>query len=638
VTYITDSFKAGGHIDQRMPSYLPRPQQLEYAQAVHEAVADPHHLIAEAPTGIGKSLGYLVPVSNAVATTKRKAVIVTAGITLQEQLLRKDLPMLQDAVPWHFSYALRKGLSNYVCLYRLTQSRAKPPGGREVREAFDRLSDWERTSACTGDRSDADLPNADKAWHLVSTNHQDCLRGDCTFKEAGRCYAYRAFKGVAEAQIVVTNYHVLFADLQLYRLTGDHHVLPPYDILVMDEAHQAADVARQFFGFRVTRRQCARAAKLLNDDPLDKPRMFRGLMAEINDVFAHAETHYGKAKGKKRITEAGALKALELAKKLHDAGDAYQDYLDTKRVPKEVGARLKGAIRRCEHIVDALDSLEHLEPNLSYFVAKERSQYSINAWTIRVDRLLHKTLFADLATAVATSATLEVDRSFGYILGELGMKPKVEGSVGSPFDFSKQALAVTPGMPEPNADNFPDAVRRCVDDVIQQAKGRTLVLCTSYKMLKHLQSTLQPGAHTLMCQGDRPRIRLIDAFRKDTHSVLLGTESFWSGVDVPGESLSCVVMDRLPFRSPDDPISAALSDLDSMAAFQEWTLPRAVVLFRQAVGRLIRTVDDRGVVVLLDRRLLAKNYGGMFWSGLPEGIKHTYNVDDIGPFLEGGAR
>jgi len=636
VSYLDESFRTGGHIAKRMPSYRPRSQQLEYAQAVHSAVDDKHHLIAEAPTGIGKSLGYLVPVSHAVALKSRKAVVVTANITLQEQLMTKDLPMLQDAVPWHFSYALRKGLGNYVCRYQLGQSKAKlPPGGRTHQEAFDRLLKWAQSPSCSGDISDADFPNAQKVWRFASTNHQDCLREACTFRESGKCYAQRAFKHVKEAGIVVTNYHVLFADLSLFQRTGQHHVLPPYDILVMDEAHQAADVARQFFGFRVSKAQCMQAVRPLSNDPIDKPRMSQGLSAVISDVFARAEALYGDSKGKKRITQPGVLEALELAKKLHDAAEVYDEYIEQNPLPPEIEAKLQSAKRRCEDIVEALDSLEYLEPGLSYFVDKERSQFSLNAWRIHVDGMLRKILFKDLPTAVATSATLVVDGGFGYILGELGMEPEVEGSVGSPFDFSKQALVVTPGMPEPNSDTFPDAVCRAVDDIIQQAKGRTLVLCTSYKMLEHLKSTLQPGPYPLLCQGDRPKTRLVAEFRRNTASVLLGTESFWSGVDVPGSSLSCVVMDRLPFRSPNDPISEALSDMDSMMAFQEWTLPRAVVSFRQGFGRLIRSVDDRGAVVILDKRLLTKGYGNSFYGGLPPKIKHTYEVSDIGRFLEG---
>jgi ATP-dependent DNA helicase DinG len=631
---------------------------VKLARAVDAAILSGEHLLAEAPTGIGKSVAYLIPAI--VHTTgenpaRNRVVIATANIALQEQLIKKDLPMLSKIMPNPFSFALAKGRANYLCLDRLRTFDPDDVNPRLRVEAHD-VAEWAALTS-SGDKSDLPFQPQGALWAELSVTSDACRGRKCRHHE--ECFANTAKKEANASHIVVANYHLLFADMSVRSTTeGSVGVLPNYDVAVLDEGHRAADIARDFFGSTVSEWSMKR---LVHDtlrvfkeagrppDP-DVSRVFMELEETGERWFADAGAYKRSKAYQVRLRKPGEVQphtmqlaldrtAKELVK-LGDDGDFDGAQRATLRV---LGARAR------EHIA-TLDAAAQLpDDDTVYFLEGigRSDRVAVSCKPIDVSDTLRKRLFAEVKSVSVVSATLRVNNSFDHIAADLGVDAVNELMVPTPFDLRNQSLLICPPMSPPNDPAFREEVGERVVEAVELAGGRTLCLFTSYKNLEIAYDALMRArlSHPhftrmplrIMKQGEAPRMHLVDEFKRDIDSVLLGTDSFWEGIDVPGEALSCVVIDRLPFITPEDPVLDVIASRDPRGWFHRWSLPRAVIAFRQGFGRGVRTATDRCVVVLLDRRVVDKSYGRQFLR--PLGPVHiTRALAEVRAFLndEGG--
>jgi ATP-dependent DNA helicase DinG len=482
----------------------------------------------------------------------------------------------------------------------------------------------------TGDVSELPFEPPARLWRRFSVSADDCKGSDCHFYE--ECHPVRARAVAAEANVIVTNYHLLFAHLQVREATGEDLVLPPFDIAILDEGHKAADIARDFFGFRVTAGSVRWAGRLLSKAGAGK--LGDKLNAETDRFFDRLLTLRRSTAYKTRLRQPHAVPWSELCAALREAARAYTGACEAATDSDE-RAELRRVLRRAETLAEQIETAMTLaDPGAVSFIEEDmKGRALLCAKPIEVASRLRQTLFDATESVTVTSATLSTGGSFDFVARELGVPDPRAIIADTPFRWEEQALLIVPeGMPEPNAPSFPASVASTFAEIIDLARGRTLGLFTSYRNLNATYQRVAGNGHRVLKQGDMPRTALIEEFRRDVGSVLLGTESFWAGVDVPGESLSCVVIDRLPFPTPDDPVLDAITQRDSRW-FTNYSVPRAVIAFKQGFGRLIRTVTDRGVVVVLDRRLVTKPYGRLFTDSLPNVLK-SRRLDSIRRFLE----
>jgi len=614
MTYVADVLGDGGLMARARKDYAARPGQIEMAEAVDAAMRDGARLLVEGPTGTGKSLAYLVPALWRAVHEGKKCVVVTGSIPLQEQLSRKDLPMLAAVLPWKFEHAMLKGISNYLCL--LAQEEAGTDA--TMLRPLDALASW-ASSTTTGDFSELEEELEPEVRGKLTTTSEDCLGQRCP--RAAECHVLRGRAIAARAHVVVTNYHLFFADLVLRREIGKG-ILPDYSNVVFDEGHQAAEIARAFFGFKLTPFAIRRWSKRLM--PIDS-RLHDRLVGASDRFFAALAEYRASDSYKARLLEHDPvdweplwhdLRAAE--KKLSDAAKNEPDPARSKKIMSAAGSAASAAT-----IVST--SMRQTEDGIVYHVDVEgQGRVALCGQPLDVSRKLREWIFAHPAVSsmVVASATLTAAGSFEMVERELGADGARKLEVESPFDWASQSMVVVPpGLPNPTERTFQAAACAAFVDAVRAARGRTLGLFTSRRMMEAAAAALREArlGFAVMCQGEAPRMKLVERFRADVSSVLIGTSSLWEGVDVPGEALSCVVIDRLPFDSPDDPISDAMNER-RRDAFKKWMLPRAILGFRQGTGRLIRSVTDRGVIVVLDRRLVEKPYGKSFLRGLPLGV------------------
>lgn len=634
--YMDKVFGPDGILAQRFEGYAPRPGQIALARAVDAAIADGVHLMAEGPTGTGKSIGYAVPASYRAAHGKKRVVIATANIALQEQLVGKDLPLLADVLPWKFTFALLKGRNNYLCVDRIYDEKARgtfdlldDPDDAEMHR---HIAEWASTTA-TGDMSDLPFQPPARLWRKFSTTSDDCKGNDCRYRED--CFALKARAAAEEAQVVVTNYHLLFAHLQVREATGLDLVLPPFDVAICDEGHKAADIARDFFGFRVTFGSVRWVGRLLGK--LKREKLARKLEEAASRYFNALTDHRASRSYSCRLRRPDPVPWMTVTTALRETASAYSAAMD-RASDSDARAEIERAHMRATTLAGQIEAAMTLQDEGSVYFIDEGpgGRAVLRSKPIEVNDRLRRVFFEPAHSVVVTSATLSVGGKFDHIAGELGV-PEPRGIVAeTPFDFEEQALLVVPdGLPAPNDPDFTEAVTEAVARIIELADGRTLGLFTSYRNLNATYDRVAGDGYRVLRQGEMPRTALVAEFRNDVRSVLLGTESFWAGVDVPGEALSCVVIDRLPFASPDDPVLDAVSERDRNW-FRSYSLPRAIIAFKQGFGRLIRTCSDRGVVVVLDQRLVTKSYGRLFIASLPSLLK-SRRIESVQQFMQEAA-
>ena len=637
--YLSDVFGQRGLFASRFPGYEMREGQVALARMVDEAMRDGRHALGEGPCGTGKGVAYGVPAVWHARHRKKRVVMATANIALQEQLVRKDLPLLADVLPWEFTFALLKGRNNYLCLDRLRESEARGElsglyNDEQDRQA-DAVIDWARRTQ-TGDVSELPFVPLPQVWSKASVGSDDCKGDDCPFRDD--CFAERAKAIAREADIVVTNYHLLFAHIAVRRETGQDLVLPPFDLLVCDEAHEAAEIARDFFGFTVSAHTFNRLARYAAD--IGNRRLAEALRRSGGDLFDRVASFGRSPAYRCRLKRPGFVDATEAIGKLHALAEIAEAIEEDDTRDRDTRAKARNAARQAVTAAARIrEAVAQSDADKVYWIdldAKGRAK--LKAKPIDVSDLLHEALFGETESVAMVSATLAAGGSFDFVRGELGVPvDALELVADSPFDFESQALLVVPDhdLPEPRDFDFPEAAARFVGQVMDLCDGRTLGLFTSYRVLNAVYDRVAGNGHRVLRQGELPRTELTRIFKEDVRSVLLGTDSFWTGIDVPGEALTGLVIDKLPFPHPEDPVVSAICERDPRA-FNNYLVPRAIITLRQGVGRLIRSRQDFGVIVLLDRRVAEKRYGRRFLASLPR-MFSTRRLENIPRFLEEAA-
>lgn len=608
---IAELFGPGGLLQKKSRRYELREGQVRMAQAVADAIAEATPLAIEAPCGIGKTYAYLIPAIEHALKTGTRVVVCTANIALQEQIFEKDLPALRKIFPEKFSYALIKGINNYLCLDRFEEVRgmlAPVTFDRKELRHWHKLVEW-RGGTKSGDVSDLEFEPEGSVWNRINGVSELCNGSQCRFYD--ECFAMDARRRLRSAQVVVTNYHLFFAHLRMKAFGAGDVILPPASVVICDEAHDMADIARDFFGMRLTpysMNMLVRGANFLK----------RGGLAESLRQASRAFFTRVRDTPDRRLRKPNWVDGGDVLKAVGD----YKAFLEEVRRSTddpETEDKLSKFLRAADHYVETLDAFLRLEdPNMVYWVDKDRTSARLYSRLIDVSSILRDQLFGSPSTVVLTSATLTAAGEFDFIKRETGADAARELRVESPFDYGRQMILVALRMQAaPNDPRFAPEMSGHLNRIIRFLGGRTLCLFTSYRNLKACADAAEETGVKILRQGDAPRSKLLRKFRKDEGTALFATASFWQGVDIPGEALSCLAIDKIPFANPGDPLVEALQERDP-SCFLNYSLPKAILDLRQGFGRLLRTQTDRGVVVIFDNRLFSKSYGGEVLASLPE--------------------
>ncbi|MFP2930286.1 ATP-dependent DNA helicase [Pyxidicoccus sp. 3LG] len=627
----------GGALEHALPGYEHRPEQLQMARAVERAFNERSYLLAEAGTGTGKTLAYLTP----ALLSGRRVVVSTATKTLQDQIFFKDLPLMREKMGLRFEAAYLKGRSNYLCLHRYDAFSKDPQfSSREESRYWPKLKKWAEETD-TGDRAELDLPESFSAWSRLSTTSETCMGTKCPLYE--NCHVTRMRKRAEGADLLVVNHHLFFADLAL-RSSGKRTegVLPWYDAVIFDEAHALEDAASGHFGCSVSNyrlEELARDTGVALKEEDSRHAMLKALAARLRSSAEALFAQAPRALGLSGLESSVALKPETMAKLstslegARDALAALSAFTVGEREPE-----LAAITRRADEMEEQLGFLEKAESADHVYWAEQRGKgIFLRASPIDVAKELRDRMYGALDTVVYTSATLAADSRFDFFARRMGLygedgQPVTQVrtlAVASPFDFPRQsALYLPTHLPDPAAPGFIEAAAEEILKLCEVTGGRAFVLFTSLRnMVRAYELTAGQLPYQALLQGERPKQQLLEAFR-ETPSVLFAAHSFWEGVDVPGDALSLVIIDRLPFASPGDPLVAArINQLQQRGEepFDAYQLPQAALALRQGFGRLIRTQSDRGIVAMLDRRIVTKAYGQVFLSSLPPARR----VDDV---------
>ena len=675
-------FGPRGLIAQHHPNYEYRPGQVEMAEAVNNIIKDGGLSLIEAGTGTGKTLAYLIP----ALAAGRRVLVSTATKNLQEQLHKKDVPFLQQIIPRDFKVVCMKGRSNYVCLYRMKKAAGTPMlQGMEEVDYFDQISKWAGESE-TGDRAElTDLPEDLSFWPQIDARAETCLGQKCPDFDA--CFITRMRRDALEADVVIVNHHLFFADLALRG--GDYGpVLPDYNTVIFDEAHELEDVAASFFGTSVSNYRVndliQDANKLEIKETEQQGELIKALarLSQRSDTFwlsfRGAEMDDDHGESGERAQSGGWQSATRASYRRRSGapssdsryplsnarfvrvdpdgnvtptatGEAYFslnnaiDRLTTMLgVVKDPPADLDNIVRRAQSLKFDLEFIVRGDqPDFVYWCEKRGRGVFINATPIDVSGILEENLFAKIQTAVLTSATMTAGGSFDFIRGRLGIRQARKLIVESHFDFKRQAVLYLPQrMPDPRSREFLDASVDEIVQILEATRGRAFVLFTSVASMRETYERVRDLIDfPSFIQGQGSKAGLLDRFRSTEGAVLFATSSFWQGVDVQGEALSCVIISKLPFAVPSDPVVAARQkyiDDQGGNSFYEYSVPQAAITLKQGLGRLIRSVTDRGVLSILDPRIKTKSYGRVFLQSIPQ-CKVTSNIEEAAAIFESGA-
>ena len=641
---VADVFAPDGALARALPDFEPRDGQAAMAQEVATVLEQGGVLLAEAGTGTGKTLAYLVP----AILSGQRALVSTGTKNLQEQIFFKDIPLLREALDVPFTAAYMKGRANYLCLHRLDLlADGLQPSRMSNLALLPIVREWASRTE-TGDRAELeDLPEDMAFWHDVSADAETCLGTECPRYD--ECFVTLMRQRAAAADVVIVNHHLLCADAAV-RQDAYGEVIPSCSHAIIDEAHQLEDVATQYFGYSISNHRLERLAQDLEGTVATLPRdSDRDRVVAATEIlrdasrtfFADLALAHGAGAGRSPRGEERVRATPDTLAPVADAAaglTAALDHVETALAPLAAATRRPdeddgsgpsgdedaGALaRRAGALREELRFLRRAaDPDYVYIVEFRGRGLALRASPIDVSSIVHDVLLDRMRATVITSATLTVDESFEYVRTRLGIRRAAEVRVPSEFDFGRQAiLYLPPRMPDPRDDNFAVAAAREVTEILRRTQGRAFVLFTSYATLRAVHALVEMAIdYPVLVQGSAPRSQLLGRFRTTPHSVLFATSSFWQGVDVVGEALSCVIVDKLPFASPADPLLAAR--IDAIRArggepFGEYQVPLAILALQQGLGRLIRHRQDRGVLAVLDPRLRTKGYGRRFIASLP---------------------
>jgi len=628
-----ESLGPDGPFSTILKGFSPRPSQQEMAEHIENVLYDGGVFVAESGTGTGKTLAYLVP-----AILSGKKVLISTGTKhLQDQIFHRDLPMVRDALSKPITTALLKGRSNYLCLHRL-DSLEISDGAKDngLKRHHRQVSEWAHTTR-TGDIGEANMvPEDAMIWPHITSTTENCLGSKCP--QFDDCYVRKARKSAMDADVLVVNHHLFFADLVL-KDEGFGRLLPGVEAIIFDEAHQMPEIASVFFGRSVSRKQIENLTRDVLAEDLKEKSGVKGLRSSLDKVNrAAAELRLGFGGDGSR----GSWEEIN-SKKLHKALD---DLFDTLAVATEhlsaasaAGDGLESCFRRAQELLDRLDvfkegsSGEHVR-----WYEVFRHGFTLSTTPLDVSRPFLERAELDEHGWIFTSATLTINGSFSHFLSQFGLAEAETHQWPSPFDFENNTLMYFPqNLPNPGEANFTEQVIAAALPVLRASRGRAFILFTSYRALNIAASLLADKIDfPLLVQGSAPKQELLQQFHEHGDAVLLGTASFWEGVDVRGDALSCVIIDKLPFAAPDDPVLRArgrVLEQQGRNAFMEHQVPQAVITLKQGAGRLIRDVADSGVLMLCDPRLLSKGYGKIFLGSLPP-MPKTRDLGKVEEFFE----
>lgn len=646
-----DIFGPEGLIARYHPNYEYRPGQVEMAEAVARTLSEGGITLIEAGTGTGKTLAYLIP----ALAAGRRVIVSTATKNLQEQLVNKDIPFLQDVIKRDFRAVCMKGRANYVCLHKLKKAESQPIfEDMSELDAFDEIRRWAGKTE-TGDRAElTELPENLSFWQHIDARAESCIGQKCP--DFDDCFITRMRQEAVEADIVIVNHHLFFADLALRG--GDYGaVLPDYSTIIFDEAHEIEDVAAAYFGSSVSNYRFSdllQDAQKLNVKEADAAsELTRALarLAQRSDAFwATFRDAQGLAlEGRQTLSEDHFVTRDD-----HDelmpsaAGEAYvalmtamNRLLGALAAITDAPAELDNILRRAEVLKFDLEFIvTGDDPRFVFWYERRGRGVFVHGTPIDVSTLLEEKLFANVQSAVLTSATMTAGGSFGFIKERLGIQHSLDFIIESPFDFPNQAVLYLPRrMPDPRSPQYRGAAVEEIVRILEATRGRAFVLFTSVSAMQDAYRLVEESVDfPLFLQGQMAKAGLLERFRRTRNAVLFATSSFWQGVDVQGEALSCVIIHKLPFAVPTDPVVAARQkhiDDEGGNSFMEYSVPQAAIVLKQGLGRLIRSASDRGVLSILDPRVRTKAYGRIFLNSIPR-CHITDNIDEAAAIFEAG--
>lgn len=632
---ISNIFSVNGELSQSIKGFRPRTEQIEMAHAVGESIQNKSSLVIEAGTGTGKTFAYLAP----ILVFGKKTIISTGSKNLQDQLFNRDLPAIKKALNFTGKIALLKGRANYLCLERLDQVIAQGVlGDKSVLAELSKVRKW-NNSTKTGDFTECiELAEDSPIIPQLTSTAETCLGTDCP--NYSECYVASARKKALNADLVVVNHHLFFADMAV-KESGFGELIPNAEVIIFDEAHQLPDIASQYFGQSLTSRQLFDLCKDINivyrtelkdmqqlgttsDTLLKVVQDFRLLLGNGSNVRGNWRELY---------TQSAVKKSFELL----------QEKID---LLAEVIKLALGRSQTLDSIFERVESIKIQLKRLSetnivgycYWYEGNGRQFGLHITPLTVADKFGAQLEAKEAAWIFTSATLEVGGTFNHFCQLLGIENATQKILPSPFNYSEQSLLCVPRyLPNTNQTNTLSSLGEMLLPVIEANKGRCFVLCTSYSMMRGLAEYFREKSNlSILLQGETSKGKLLEQFIKETHSVLVATSSFWEGVDVRGDALSLVIIDKLPFTAPDEPLlKARIEDcrLQGGDPFNDIQIPEAVITLKQGVGRLIRDVTDRGVVIICDNRLVMRNYGETFLKSLPNSSR-TRDLNKVIQFLQ----
>ncbi|MEZ9923650.1 ATP-dependent DNA helicase [Vibrio breoganii] len=633
---ISTVFSADGALGKAISGFQPRDEQTMMAENVHQAIKEQSQLVVEAGTGTGKTFAYLAP----ALLSGKKTIVSTGSKNLQEQLFHRDLPLMKDALGFTGRIALLKGRANYLCLDRLSRQIVESHGHHSDPQLLTQLVKVRSWSSSTksGDLGECeDLAEDSRIIPDITSNNENCLGKECP--SFGDCFVFKARNKALEADLVVVNHHLFLADMAV-KETGFGELLPEAEVFIFDEAHQIPDIASQYFGQSISSKQIADLAKDIEIGYRTEAKDMRQLQKVTDKLVSSAsEMRISLGEPGFRGNWRDALKNQKLQREMERLQDALQLCRDV----------LKMALGRSQLLDTAFDRVTQIQNRLtrvcdtsimgySYWFECTPRHFSLNITPLSVANKFQEQVDAHGGSWVFTSATLSVSGDFQHFTSRLGLKAKKSLALSSPFDYQSQArLCVPRYLPEPNSPQMAQKLVSMLTPVIETNKGRCFFLCTSHAMMKDLTERFRQRLDLpVLMQGESSKQALLKEFTELGDALLVATGAFWEGIDVRGDALSCVIIDKLPFTAPDDPLlKARIEDckLNGGEPFYEVQLPDAVIALKQGVGRLIRDKSDRGALIICDNRLVTRDYGKMFLSSLPP-IPRTRSVSNIINFLQ----